>query len=60
MVPEEQGSNSRLGALAFRDFRFYWIHGLFQGIARNMRELLTFYLVFELSGSALQLSLIHL
>ncbi|MQF85855.1 MAG: MFS transporter [SAR202 cluster bacterium] len=57
MVPEEQGSNSRLGALAFRDFRFYWIHGLFQGIARNMRELLTFYLVFELSGSALQLGI---
>ena len=55
--PEFSNNPSRLGALAFRDFRFYWVHGLLQGIARNMRELLTFYLVFEISGSALQLGI---
>ena len=48
---------SRLGALAYPDFRWFWAHGLLQGIARNMREMLTFLLVFELSGSALLLGL---
>ena len=54
---EEAAPSSRLGALAFRDFRFYWTHGLLQGIARNMRDMLTFYLVYDLSGSALQLGI---
>jgi MFS family permease len=48
---------SKLGALAYPDFRWFWAHGLLQGIARNMREMLTFLLVYELSGSALLLGL---
>ncbi len=48
---------NRWGALAFRDFQFFWAHGLFLGAARNMREMLTFLLVFQLSDSALQLGL---
>ena len=48
-------SPSRWGALAYPDFRWFWAHGLLQGIARNMREMLTFLLVYQLSGSALQL-----
>jgi MFS family permease len=44
-------------ALAFRDFRLLWIHGVFNGIARHMRELLTFYLVYDLSGSAVDLGI---
>ena len=39
---------NRWGALAFRDFQFFWAHGLFLGAARNMREMLTFLLVFQL------------
>ena len=50
-------SASRWGALAYSDFRWFWAHGLLQGIARNMREMLTFLLVYQLSGSALQLGL---
>jgi MFS family permease len=49
--------HSRWGALAYPDFRWFWAHGLLQGIARNMREMLTFLLVYQLSGSALQLGL---
>jgi MFS family permease len=48
---------SRWGALGFRDFRFFWAHGLFLGTARNMREMLTFLLVYQISDSALQLGL---
>ena len=47
----------RWGALAFRDFQFFWAHGLFLGAARNMREMLTFLLVYQISDSALQLGL---
>ena len=54
--PEVAG-RGRWGALAFRDFRLFWAHGFLQGIARNMRDLLTFYLVFDISGSALQLGI---
>lgn len=54
---EDAAPLSRWGALAFRDFRFYWAHGLLQGVARNMRDMLTFYLVYDLSGSALQLGI---
>ena len=45
------------GALAYRDFQFFWAHGLFQGIARNMRETLTYLLVYQISGSVLQVGL---
>ncbi len=47
----------RWGALAFRDFQLYWAHGLFQGIARNMRDALTYYMVFDLTGSTLDLGI---
>ncbi len=53
----EAAPSSGWGALAFRDFQFYWAHGLLQGVARNMRDMLTFYLVYDLSGSALQLGI---
>lgn len=55
--PEAREQPPRWGALAYRDFRFFWAHGLLQGVARNMRELLTFYLVFDISGSPLQLGI---
>jgi MFS family permease len=45
------------GALSFRDFRFFWVYGLTGGISRSMREMLTFYYVYELSASAVQLGL---
>ena len=47
----------RWGALAFRDFQLFWAHGLFQGLARNMRDFLTYYLVFDLTGNALDLGI---
>ena len=46
---------SRWGSLVFRDFQLFWAHGLLQGVSRNMRDALTYYVVFDLSGSALQL-----
>lgn len=54
----DEGSGVRpWGALAYRDFQLFWAHGLLQGVARNMREMLTLLLVYQLSGSALQLGL---
>ncbi len=47
----------RWGALAFRDFQLFWAHGLFQGLARNMRDALAYYLVFDLTGSKLDLGI---
>ena len=45
------------GALAYRDFRYFWTHGVLQGISRNMRDMLAFFLVYEISGSAVQLGI---
>lgn len=50
-------ASGRWGALAFRDFRFFWAHGLLQNLARNMRETLVFYLVWDLTGSELDLGI---
>ena len=50
-------SVSSWGALGFSDFRYFWANGFFQGIARSMRDTLTFLLVFQLSGSALALGI---
>ena len=47
----------RMGALAIRDFRFFWAHGLLQGLARNMRDTLTYFLVYDLTGSAVDLGI---
>ena len=65
MATERQGEEpsagdaplGRWGALAIRDFRFFWAQGLLQGLARNMRELLIGFLVFDLSGSKLDLGI---
>lgn len=46
-----------LSSLKFRDFRFFVAQGALQGISRNMRETLTFFLVYDLSGSAIALGL---
>ena len=56
---EDAGAEApgRWGALAFRDFRFFWAHGLLQNLARNMRETLVFYLVWDLTGSELDLGI---
>ena len=61
MATERQGEESsagdiplgRWGALAIRDFQLFWAQGLLQGLARNMRELLLGFLVFDLTGSKL-------
>ena len=45
------------GSLTFRDFRLLWTGGIFSGLARYMREMLNFYLIYEISGSAIQLGL---
>lgn len=47
----------RWGALAIRDFRFFWAHGMLQGLARNMRDTLTYFLVYDLTGSAVDLGI---
>ena len=47
----------RWGALAIRDFQFFWAHGLLQGLARNMRDTLTYFLVYDLTGSAVDLGI---
>ena len=48
---------SSLSALAFPDFRMFWFHAASQGIGRNMRDMLTFLAVYQISGSAVQLGL---
>lgn len=45
------------GSLAYRDFTLLWISGLFSGMSRYMREMLNYFLIYELSGSAVQLGL---
>lgn len=45
------------GSLTFRDFRLLWIGGIFSGLARYMREMLNYFLIYEISGSAVQLGL---
>jgi len=65
MATERQGEESgtpdaplgRWGALAIRDFQLFWAQGLLQGLARNMRELLLGFLVFDLTGSTLDLGI---
>ena len=65
MATERQGEEpsagdaplGRWGALAIRDFQLFWTQGLLQGLARNMRELLIGFLVFDLSGSKLDLGI---
>lgn len=55
LPPDTSLPVSSWGALGFSDFRYFWASGFFQGIARSMRDTLTFLLVFQLSGSALAL-----
>jgi MFS family permease len=57
--PPDSGSASvnSWGAFGYRDFRYFWASGFFQGIARTMRDTLTFLIVFQLSGSALALGI---
>ena len=57
---DDAGGEGRIrpwGSLTFRDFRLLWIGGVFSGLARYMREMLNFYLIYEISGSAVQLGL---
>ncbi|MDA1035492.1 MAG: MFS transporter, partial [Chloroflexi bacterium] len=53
----KSASVSSWGALGFSDFRYFWASGFFQGIARTMRDTLTYLLVFQLTGSALALGI---
>ena len=58
---EEQSAENaplgRWGALAIRDFQFFWAHGVLQGLARNMRDTLTYFLVYDLTESAVNLGI---
>jgi MFS family permease len=53
----DQTTVGPLGALAFRDFRLFWASSISHGVSRYMWEMLNYYLVYELSGSALKLGL---
>ncbi len=53
----ENAPLGRWGALAIRDFQLFWTQGLLQALARNMRELLIPFLVFDLTGSKLDLGI---
>lgn len=44
-------------ALIHRDFQLYFTHGVLMGISRNLRDTLLYLMVYQLSGSALQLGL---
>jgi len=44
-------------ALSFRDFRLLWGSSLLAQIGQSMRQLVNFYLVYEITGSTLQLGL---
>ncbi|MEE8518273.1 MAG: MFS transporter, partial [Dehalococcoidia bacterium] len=45
------------GSLAHRDFALLWTSSLFSGMSRYMREMLNYFLIYEISGSAIQLGL---
>jgi MFS family permease len=45
------------GSLTFRDFRYLWTASLFLGISRFMRDMLQYYLIYDISGSAVSLGL---
>lgn len=44
-------------SMRFRDYRLLWTGSIFGSTAREMRQVVNLYLVFELSGSAVQLGL---
>ena len=45
------------GALTLRDFKYFWTSALFGNVSRFMREMLSYYLIYEISGSPVQLGL---
>jgi len=44
-------------ALSFRDYRFLWGANIFSQIGQHMRQLVNYYLIYEITGSTLQLGL---
>ena len=44
-------------SLAYRDYRLLWISAFFMQIAQQMRQLTNFYLVYQITGSTVQLGL---
>jgi MFS family permease len=57
-TPEgETGRISPWASLQFRDFRLLFVSGFFSATAREMRMVVNFYLIFELSDSAVLLGL---
>ncbi|MCH8191949.1 MAG: MFS transporter [Chloroflexi bacterium] len=53
----EEGTVSAWASLGIRDFRLLWFGSVFATTAREMRVVVNFYLVFELTGDPLQLGL---
>ena len=55
--PQETGRIPPLASMGFRDFRLLWTASVFASTAREMRQVVNLYFVYELSGSAIQLGL---
>ena len=53
----EEGTVSAWASLGIRDVRLLWFGSVFATTAREMRVVVNFYLVFELTGDPLQLGL---
>ena len=64
-APETQGNSDTVrvrpwASLAHRDFRFMWAGALSASIARQMRQVINLYFIYELTGSAYMLGLVGL
>lgn len=55
--PQEAGRIPPLASMGFRDFRLLWTASVFAATGREMRQVVNYYFVYELSGSAIQLGL---
>ena len=64
-APETQENSDSVrvrpwASLAHRDFRFMWAGALSASIARQMRQVINLYFIYELTGSAYMLGLVGL
>jgi MFS family permease len=63
LSPEPGAAQQRVrpwASLAFANYRWLWASGLFGSVGQQIRQLANLYLVYDLSGSTLQLGLLGL
>ena len=56
-IPEGTERIRPMASMGFRDFRLLWTAGVFASTGRDMRQVVNLYLVYAISGSAVQLGL---